>query len=137
VPVAFIDAVHHIATITPSDDLHTTALELTRRLSLERYTFVTSDPVLVETLAHVCERGRTARAAGVGLVELLRRRSDIEIVPQTRALFDAGLDLFRQRPDKGYSLTDCMSMSICRERGIAEVLTHDAHFAQEGFAVLL
>jgi hypothetical protein len=30
-----------------------------------------------------------------------------------------------------------MSMEICRERGITSVLTHDRHFAQEGFEVLL
>ncbi len=43
----------------------------------------------------------------------------------------------RNRPDKGYSLTDCMSMIACRDLGITDVLTHDRHFAQEGFAVLL
>ena len=51
--------------------------------------------------------------------------------------FDAGLELYRRRPDKGYSLTDTMSMVICREHDIEQVLTHDRHFAQEGFEILL
>jgi predicted nucleic acid-binding protein len=42
----------------------------------------------------------------------------------------------RQRSDKGYSLTDCISMIIMRQMGIAEVLTHDKHFTQEGFSIL-
>jgi hypothetical protein len=30
-----------------------------------------------------------------------------------------------------------MSMSICKRLGISDVLTHDNHFAQEGFTLLL
>jgi predicted nucleic acid-binding protein len=135
--VVYVDAAHHIALLVPNDRLHDAAVRVNARLKSLRYQYVTSDPVLVETLAHISGAGSWLRTSAVAFIEALHRRGDIEIVPQTRALFDAGLDLFRQRPDKGYSLTDCMSMSICRERGINEVLTHDAHFAQEGFAVLL
>jgi hypothetical protein len=47
------------------------------------------------------------------------------------------LTLYKARPDKGYSLTDCISMHAMRERGISDILTHDDHFRQEGFTVLL
>jgi hypothetical protein len=30
-----------------------------------------------------------------------------------------------------------MSMIVCREQGISDVLTHDEHFRQEGFTILL
>jgi len=39
--------------------------------------------------------------------------------------------------DKGYSLTDCISMETMRHEGITDVLTNDAHFEQEGFRALL
>jgi predicted nucleic acid-binding protein len=39
--------------------------------------------------------------------------------------------------DKGYSLTDCISMNVMRDRGINDVLTQDKQFAQEGFNILL
>ncbi|MCW3095162.1 MAG: putative nucleic acid-binding protein contains domain [Chthonomonadaceae bacterium] len=48
-----------------------------------------------------------------------------------------GLDLYERRVDKGYSLTDCISMNACRQEAIAEILTSDHHFAQEGFVVLI
>ena len=48
----------------------------------------------------------------------------------------AGLDLYRARPDKRYSLTDCISMQTMRKEGITEVLTNDRHFEQEGFRAL-
>ena len=135
--VVYVDAAHHIATLVPTDPLHDEALRVAARLVALRYRFVTSDPVLVETMAYVCGRGSWARRSGVALIERLRAADSVEIIPQSRDLFDAGLDLFRRRPDKGYSLTDCMSMALCRERDIAEVLTHDNHFAQEGFDILL
>ena len=40
------------------------------------------------------------------------------------------------RPDKGYSLTDCISMATMRKKGLTEVLTNDRHFEQEGFRAL-
>jgi len=36
-----------------------------------------------------------------------------------------------------YGLTDCISMHTMRERSITDILTHDDHFRQEGFTVLL
>ena len=40
------------------------------------------------------------------------------------------------RPDKGYSLTDCISMQTMGSQGIRDVLTNDRHFEQEGFQAL-
>jgi len=48
----------------------------------------------------------------------------------------AGLNLFRARPDKGYSLFDCVSLEAMRKEGLTEVLTNDRHFEQEGFRAL-
>jgi hypothetical protein len=88
-------------------------------------------------LAHTSRLGPRARRESVGLIDDLRASDGVNVLPQTRELFDAGLDLYRRRLDKRYSLTDCMSMVICRELEITEVLTHDQHFAQEGLSVLL
>jgi uncharacterized protein len=61
----------------------------------------------------------------------------IVIVPQSQNSFRAGFTLYRNRPDKQYSLTDCISMETMRQQGITEILTHDVHFTQEGFVILL
>ncbi len=34
-------------------------------------------------------------------------------------------------------MTDCMSMVVCTERGITDVLTYDHDFVQEGFRALM
>jgi predicted nucleic acid-binding protein len=45
--------------------------------------------------------------------------------------------LHRERPDKEWSLTDCISFVAMREHGIWEALTGDHHFEQGGFVALL
>jgi predicted nucleic acid-binding protein len=52
------------------------------------------------------------------------------------ASFLSGLQLYGTRLDKGYSLTDCISMQTLWSIGITDVLTNDVHFEQEGFRAL-
>jgi len=51
-------------------------------------------------------------------------------------LYLAGLALYRARPDKGYSLTDCISIQTMRREGLTDALTNDRHFEQEGVRAL-
>jgi len=45
--------------------------------------------------------------------------------------------LYQNRPDKNWSLTDCISFVVMQEHGITEALTADRHFEQAGFVPLL
>lgn len=49
------------------------------------------------------------------------------------AVYQAGFVLFEGRPDKDWSLTDCISFAVMSERGLSEALTADHHFEQAGF----
>ncbi len=77
------------------------------------------------------------RQSAVAFVRRILNDTNIEVRPQSDASFTAGLSLYEARPDKGYSLADCVSMLAMREVGVTEILTHDDHFAQEGFVKLL
>jgi predicted nucleic acid-binding protein len=61
----------------------------------------------------------------------------VEVVSETRQAILDGLALYESRSDKSYSLTDCIAMNLMRNRGVTDVLTHDTHFTQEGFHILL
>lgn len=61
----------------------------------------------------------------------------IEIVWVDAALHRASYSLLQKRYDKSYSLCDAVSFLLMRERGLAEALTTDHHFEQEGFVRLL
>ena len=51
--------------------------------------------------------------------------------------FLSGLELYTDRPDKAWSLVDCVSFKVMRARGLKEALAHDEHFEQAGFVALL
>lgn len=77
------------------------------------------------------------RQAVVDLLDILKHSEDVQIVSPSQEHFDAGFELFRNRPDKYWSLTDCISFEVMREFGISEALTGDRHFEQAGFRALL
>jgi uncharacterized protein len=56
---------------------------------------------------------------------------------QAHQSFLDGFRLYQARPDKAYSPTDCISMGAMRQQGTTDILTHDNHFTQEGFTILL
>ena len=134
----FVDSAHYIALLNRRDQLREQVVRIVLGLyAAPDVSFVTTDAILVEVLTHQSGFGPGAREAAALLVDELTtdRRSDI--VAQTPALFAAGVSLYRRRLDKSYSMVDCMSMVVCRERRIKDVLTADRDFEQEGFTILL
>ena len=91
--------------------------------------------VLTEVADGLCRPPIRAQA---GLfIERLRQRPEVRIFPAEEGLFDAGFRLYRQRSDKEWSLTDCISFAVMQREGITEALTGDHHFEQAGFVALL
>ena len=130
----FADTFYWAALTNTNDTAHERAMELSRSLAPDR--IVTTDEVLCEYLAFFAGARPSVRIqAGKNVVDLIRNPA-VLVVPQSRDSFLAGLELYRARPDKGYSLTDCISMQTIRREGLTEVLTNDRHFEQEGFRAL-
>jgi len=134
VPMVFADTFFWLALARPRDPRHVAVVKWEAAHPTTR--IVTTDEVLVEFLNALSGTGPLGRAYAVDTVNDLRSDPDVEVLPQTRADFDAALALYESRPDKGYSLTDCRSMLAMKGRAIADVLSNDRHFAQEGFTVL-
>lgn len=59
------------------------------------------------------------------------------IVSVDAELFESGLARYESRPDKDWSLTDCISFVVMERHGVADALTGDHHFTQAGFRALL
>jgi len=45
--------------------------------------------------------------------------------------------LYKKYADKEWSLVDCISFIVMRERGIKQALTFDRHFEQAGFDAIM
>jgi predicted nucleic acid-binding protein len=98
---------------------------------------VTSELVLIELLNAFSRGTRPQRLAALAMVEDAMGSADIRCYRQSDRLLREGLALYRERLDKSWSLTDCVSISIMRRLGITDVLTSDRHFEQAGFTILL
>ena len=130
----FADSLYWIALSHQRDQWHAAALKTSR--TLRNVEIITTDEVLNEFLAALRHTPRFRAAAVFQTVAVLANPS-ITVVPQSRQSFESGFRLYQARPDKAYSLTDCISMEAMRRERVLEILTHDAHFIQEGFTILL
>ena len=128
----FVDTFYWIARINPRDQWHQKATDVSS--SLTNTLLITSEPVLIELLNYFSDYGPEMRHAAVVIIRHIIDDSNIIVA---HGEFKEGLALFESRLDKGYSMTDCVSMDVMRYFKVTEVLTHDHHFAQEGFTVLL
>jgi uncharacterized protein len=134
VTALFADTFYWIALADSGDSAHRRALELTAERAASG--IVTTDEVLTEYLTFFAAAPEPARRGAAAVVEDLLASPVIRVIPQSRDSFRAGLQLYRARPDKRYSLVDCISMETMRREGLIEVLTNDRHFEQEGFRAL-
>jgi predicted nucleic acid-binding protein len=90
----------------------------------------TTEEVLTEYLNYFAGWGpHFRRKAALNVQNMLGNRT-VRIVAQTADSFRSGFDLYRARLDKGYSLTDCISMQTMRSESIPDALT-------EGFRAVL
>jgi predicted nucleic acid-binding protein len=128
----FADTSYFIALFTPHDDAYTTAVRLTPTPSVVT---VTSDWVIAELGNYFASSH--LRIAFCDSVERIKQNPHIELLPAARADLDEGLKLYRDRPDKAWSLVDCISMSMAYKLGISDIPTTDRHFTQAGFNALL
>lgn len=129
--IRFADTFYFLALLNSSDRAHGAALAL----SVGPSRLLTTEWVLMELADALAPRLK--RHKFIELFRILRADLAAEIVPATTEMFSRGCEFFADRPDKDWSLTDCISFLVMADRGIHEALTGDHHFEQAGFLALL
>ena len=127
----FVDTFYLIALAHRRDQWRERVLTFSR--SLRDYRLYTVDEVLAEFLTACSSSGARIRQRAGHMVRNALQDTQWTVFPQSRASLLDALTLYESRPDKEYSLTDCISMQTMRREGLTEVLTNDHHFTQEGF----
>jgi len=130
----FADTSYWIANLN-EDDQWFEAVENVSR-SLGDVEIVTTETVLIEVLNYFSGFGEKMKGFVADSVENILNDDGVLVLLHKHKSFLQALELYKSRLDKGYSLTDCISMNAMREFGIPEILTNDAHFQQEGFTKL-
>jgi uncharacterized protein len=128
----FADTSFYISLFSADDALHQAAVSLSNSLNRA---IVTTEFILLE-LANAYSRCNVRQQLTEILLDF-QKDSSVAIIPASSLLFHQGLNLFAKRPDKNWSLTDCISFAVMEERGIMEALTADHHFSQAGFIALM
>jgi len=127
----FVDTFALIAWLNPQDDAHA---EVAAYLDGFTGRLLTTEWVLLE-LADALS-APSARSTAVAFLHAVRADPQFEIIGYSDAVYQAGFVLFANRPDKGWSLTDCISFGVMTDRKLIDALTADQHFAQAGFQAL-
>lgn len=126
--VVFADAFYFVARINRCDQYHHRVLAFSKDF---RARLLTSDWILMEVADALAKSACRPRVRE--FIFHMRRAAACEIVPASRELLDRALAFYHQHADKEWTLTDCVSFVIMRERHIMDALTGDKHFEQAGF----
>jgi predicted nucleic acid-binding protein len=124
----FADTFALIAWLNPQDSAHS---QVAAYLNSFTGRLLTTDWVLVEFADALS--APSARSSAVAFLRAVRADPQFEIIGNSRDIFEGGFSIFANRPDKGWSLTDCISFDVMNERKLTDALTADQHFVQAGF----
>ncbi len=130
--VQFVDTYYLLALVNSRDKDHERAL---RRSQGNIGGLLTTTWVLVEFADALCAVSSRVRAAR--FIRGFLSQPFVEVIALAEAQFELGMSSYENRPDKEWSLTDCLSFLVMQEQGIADALTADRHFEQAGFRALL
>jgi uncharacterized protein len=128
----FADAFYFVARLNRRDQHHERVVVFSRNF---RAHLLTTDWVLMEVADALAKSESRHRIHN--FIVRLRQATGSEVVPASREILDRALALYHQHADKEWTLTDCASFVVMRDRAVTEVLTQDRHFEQAGFTALL
>ena len=112
----FLDASYAIALSVLNDPNHDKALLLADELESSGTRLVTTRAVILE-IGNALSKQRYRNAA-IELIQSLEEDPKVEIIELTKTLCRAGLQLYRERQDKEWGITDCISFVVMTDRGL-------------------
>jgi predicted nucleic acid-binding protein len=129
----FVDTAFAQALLNSRDQYHLIATKLYPRM-LRAAQLLTTEAVLIE-IADALSVGNRDKA--VKFIRDFRSLGNAQVVSVDTNLFDRGLTLYTNRPDKTWGLTDCVSFTVMQDKRFTLALTSDNHFIQAGFKALM
>ena len=130
----FLDTGYLIALEASDDQDHAAGRRHWRAFSGRLPPLLTTSLVFAEVVTFFNARGQHAKAVELG--NMLLESPAVELVHADESLLLSAWDWFQQYSDKSFSLADCASFVVMRQRGLERALTFDRHFIQAGFQKL-
>lgn len=127
----FVDTSYLLALELSNDQNHQVAAAHWSETLKTAFALVTTSYVFDETATYFNSRNHHEKAVEVG--ENLLLSPSVELVHVDENLFFEGWTMFQKYSDKRYSLTDCISFVVMKNKNLETALTFDKHFVQAGF----
>jgi len=129
----FLDTAFVLALLNRRDRHHEAARRWFSRLR-RAGEVCTTEAILLEVGNSLARRNRRE---AITFIRSCYLAPNMHVQPLDRALMDRAIQLYEERSDKSWGLTDCVSFVVMRERGLTDALTVDVHFEQAGYRMLL
>lgn len=127
----FVDTSGWLSVVLKSDALHEKAVLIYQKLIKSNYTLITHSGVMLGVGNSLSPL--KARNLAVQLKQSVESTKIIQFVALNDELYEAGWQLYTDRPDKDWGIIDCISFVLMEREEIREALTADHHF--EGVAI--
>lgn len=131
----FLDAAYAIALSAVTDKYHQKAENLAKQIEKTGAQLITTRAVMLEIGNALAKLHY--RAAAIELLDSIEEDPNVEIIPLSEELYNQAMQLYRQRPDKEWGITDCISFVVMKDHALTKALTTDEHFKQAGFKAQL
>ncbi|HYN44450.1 MAG TPA: PIN domain-containing protein [Candidatus Limnocylindrales bacterium] len=129
----FLDTAYIIAFLNPNDIFHSKAKELFPSVQTAHEIWIT-EAVLIE-IGNALSRSN--REVAVDFINGCYFSPNVRVVSVDNELLQRAIDLYHDRKDKEWGLTDCISFIVMKDQGLKYALTTDEHFQQAGYIILL
>lgn len=131
----FVDTAAWLALVNKDDDLHTQAIQVKNKLQTDKSFLITTDFIFLEVADALATL--KFRRITIAYIQRLRGWANLGVLPINEGLYNQGWQLYCQRLDKDWGLTDCISFVAVQQEGVSVAFTSDRHFEQAGFQRLL
>ncbi len=131
----FVDSFGWISLINKSDNYHQLSANLMKDLLKHQSKLITTDYILIETINALSKV--QFRQAVIEFVNRIESSQSVTIIKITDKIYRSAWELYKQRTDKEWGITDCTCFEVMEMFNLKKAFTKDRHFEQAGFNILL
>ena len=128
----FVDTSYCLALFNPRDSLRDRAVQAEENLP-RVVRMVTSDLVEIEVLNALSRERQEIKNEAILLFRSMREDPFHLVIPSTRDLLESAERMYLKSADKNWSITDCSSFIIMRERGMKMLLLTTTISSRQAF----
>ena len=132
----FVDTGAWIAIAVARDEMHDAAAAYAAHVVQRNLPLLTTNYVLNEAYTRIRYDDGHARALAFdAIIQEMTRKRHLKIRRVNPGIHEAVMAIFRKYADHDFSVVDCASFVVAREKKVHEVFGFDRHFVTMGFTL--